>query len=83
MELIIPEENEPIQYMIREGEELVNVALVTTRRRAKVLKKHGRPIVYDIQHIGIFTDDRGERLFRVDMETREVHEIFDELRQNF
>ena len=83
MELIIPEENEPIQYMIIEGEELVNVALVTTRRRGKVLKKHGRPIVYDIQHIGIFTDDRGERLFRVDMETREVHEIFDELRQNF
>jgi len=83
MELIIPEENEPIQYMIREGEELVNVELVSSRKRAKVLKEYGRSIIYDIQHIGIFTDDRGERLFRVDMETKEVHEIFDELRQNF
>jgi len=87
MELIIPELEKDkaaaTQYMIRDGEELVNVELVSSRKRAKVLKEYDRPIIYDIQHIGIFTDDLGERLFRVDMETREVHEIFDELRQNF
>lgn len=83
MELIIPEDKVATQYTIREGEDLINVELVYSRKRAKILKEYDKPIIYDIQHVGIFTDDQGERLFRVDMETGEAHEIFDELRQNF
>ena len=84
MKLIISELDggEVAQYAIREDGELLGVELVWKGMRENFVVEYGKPPIHDVQHIGLFTDARGERLFRVDMETREGREIFDEFRQN-
>ncbi len=84
MKLIISELDggEVAHYAIREDGDLVDVDLVWDGKRTTFVAEYGKPATHDVKHVGVFTDARGERLFYVDMETRDVREIFDEFSQN-